>query len=267
VKLILISRPKFWIYLIGPYLIGSLFGSKDLYFLSDINHLLMAFYFLIPANIFLYGVNDLYDHDTDIKNERKGKDENLLSSSDNQLLKKAIILFFILSCIIFLFLGNLLFKLSLIVFIVLSYFYSAPPFRFKAIPILDFLSNSLYFLPGFAGYFLSSTTVFNFFLLIPFIVWTSAMHLFSAIPDILPDKKSKIMTSAVFFGRKKSLALCLFFWMVFFIYFVSVSPLFYFFVIFFLFSFGSIIYSCIMIKQHHYIFFNNNIYKKINILY
>jgi 4-hydroxybenzoate polyprenyltransferase len=109
-----ISRPRFWLYLAGPYLVGYAAG---VHFIKDFLNLcffVYFFFFLSIANIFLYGVNDLYDHDTDIKNERKGKDENLLSSSDNQLLKKAIILFFILSCIIFLFLGNLLFKLSLI---------------------------------------------------------------------------------------------------------------------------------------------------------
>ncbi|MFW5946272.1 MAG: UbiA family prenyltransferase [Candidatus Natronoplasma sp.] len=43
----------------------------------------------------------------------------------------------------------------------------------------------------------------------------SAMHIFSAVPDIRYDKKGGIRTTAVVAGKKRSLVLCFVFWSIF----------------------------------------------------
>jgi lycopene elongase/hydratase (dihydrobisanhydrobacterioruberin-forming) len=73
-KLIAISRPRFWMYLLGPYLIGyalavSFHGTEYPYGLSYI--FLFLLLFTLPANLFLYGINDMYDGDTDRENPKK----------------------------------------------------------------------------------------------------------------------------------------------------------------------------------------------------
>jgi lycopene elongase/hydratase (dihydrobisanhydrobacterioruberin-forming) len=98
-------------------------------------------------------------------------------------------------------------------FLFLSLFYSAPPLRLKTKPYLDFASNFLYILPGFLGYYQTSHHLPNFNIFIATFCWTSAMHLFSAIPDIESDKKAGLKTTAVILKEKSSLILCSLFWL------------------------------------------------------
>lgn len=39
---------------------------------------LMIFYFTLPFNLWLHGINDVYDYASDLLNERKGSDEGAL---------------------------------------------------------------------------------------------------------------------------------------------------------------------------------------------
>lgn len=74
-RVIKISRPRFWIYELGPYLIGIL-GALSVTGMSfsdvEIRRLtLFALYFFVPANIWIYGINDIYDYETDKLNPKK----------------------------------------------------------------------------------------------------------------------------------------------------------------------------------------------------
>jgi 4-hydroxybenzoate polyprenyltransferase len=97
-------------------------------------------------------------------------------------------------------------------FFILATFYSTPPLRFKAKPFLDFSSNILYAIPGIIGYVLLSNSFPSWPVLLALFCWTSAMHLFSAIPDIEADAKAKLTTTAVLLGEQPSLLLCFVFW-------------------------------------------------------
>lgn len=206
-KLIVTSRPRFWLYLAGPFLIG-LGGYLDL------GAVYMLFYFLIPANIFLYGVNDLWDQETDARNDKKSdKESRVTSQKEKSLLKVAVWVAFVLALPI-IFMSNALTNSLLLIFFLLSYFYSAPPLRFKASPFIDSVSNVLYIFPALIAF----TYVFQVLPPYQFIfagaLWTWAMHLFSAIPDIKPDKAAKIKTTAVVIGLRRSLMLCITYWAV-----------------------------------------------------
>ena len=93
----------------------------------------------------------------------------------------------------------------LIAFMFLSYAYSAPPFRFKARPLIDSFSNVLYIIPGIIGYAQVTNTLPDGAFIAAGLFWVTAMHLFSAIPDIIPDKKVGLATTAVVYGKKQSL--------------------------------------------------------------
>jgi 4-hydroxybenzoate polyprenyltransferase len=86
--------------------------------------------------------------------------------------------------------------------------YSAPPLRFKTTPFLDSVSNGLYVLPGAATYAALSGTHPPLLALAGGWAWTMAMHTFSAIPDIDPDRRAGIETTATVLGRDRSLAYC-----------------------------------------------------------
>lgn len=210
-KLLKISRPRFWLYLAGTYAVGYSLGITNTSDFYNAQFFFYLLYFLIPANFFLYGVNDLFDSDTDQHNPKKTKKEHRA----NQQTKKVtgiLILTILLASIALFMIQDTTTNMLLAIFLGLSVMYSTPPIRFKATPILDFSSNILYGIPGFIGYYQSSQTLPDPYIILAVFFWTSAMHLFSAIPDIKPDKKANIKTSAVWLGKNKSLFLCLLFW-------------------------------------------------------
>lgn len=214
-KLIATSRPRFWLYLGGTYLTGSALGFQDFY--AAANPIFWAYFlfFLIPANVFLYGINDYFDQDTDRFNKKKGTKEVKLKNEDKLELKIWLWVSVIMGTIFFLIQTNIYVKLSLAVFFILAYTYSAPPIRFKAKPFWDFISNLMYLTPGIIGYTLASGQLPDWFALWGFACWTFAMHIFSAIPDIEADKKAGIVTTAVKLGVVKSILLCGVFWSIF----------------------------------------------------
>lgn len=212
-SLILISRPRFWLYLAGPYLIGYVAGITDPFDLNTPLFWLYFLYLLFPANFFLYGINDLADEDTDQHNPKKNNQENRLKKSQRSIVKMGLLLHSLLTVILIANLSSVLPKLLLAILWSLSFAYSHQPFRWKAFPIIDSLSNFLYVLPGLLGYALTTGHLPSFWLLLASGSWATAMHLFSAIPDIMADKKAQLQTSAIFFGKSTSLLLCSFLWL------------------------------------------------------
>ena len=214
--IIALSRPRFWIYLAGPYVLGytaGLFDSITIDAYIQLSFIKLFFFFLIPANIFLYGINDLFDKDTDSHNEKKNHQEIRTTQNNTRIYIIAVIL----SCIsgIYVFDQQTMHVWQLLLlFLILSFCYSAPPIRFKTKPFLDSASNILYGLPGIIGYVQSSNTYPSIDIWIGILCWTAAMHLFSAIPDIEPDTKVGIHTTATTLGRHKSLVVCVILWFI-----------------------------------------------------
>jgi lycopene elongase/hydratase (dihydrobisanhydrobacterioruberin-forming) len=212
--LIRISRPRFWLYTAGPVLIGAVFASPASFLTLPL--LLAFFWFLIPANIFLYGVNDLADTDTDRFNAKKGSREHRLREAERRALTLAILLSLALFTPVAL-VSSWTALGFFLAFIVLGAAYSLPP-RLKARPFLDATSNILYAMPGLGAYALASGQLPSIAASLAAFLWTAAMHWMSAIPDIDADRKARLSTSATVLGRRASLigvamlwALCLVF--------------------------------------------------------
>ena len=219
--IIKISRPRFWLYIAGTYLVGYSFGVPSIFDFSFI-FFLFFIYFLLFANFFIYGVNDLFDWETDRKNPKKTSKEYKLEQKHKSYLKLLLFFSFIISIILlFINFSYTLFGLFTI-FLFLSYFYSAKPLRFKEKPFVDSLSNALYIMPGVIGFYQSSGELPNLLIFLSAWSWATAMHLFSAIPDIKYDKQAGLNTTAIFFGQKNSLFLTSFLWFLsgFFLLFV-----------------------------------------------
>lgn len=94
-------------------------------------------------------------------------------------------------------------------FLFTSFFYSLPPIRAKTRPFLDGLFNVLYILPALFVYLL--------FAPVESLIWSSvvawwlrcmAMHAYSALPDIVPDREAWLLTTAVYLGEKTTLLYC-----------------------------------------------------------
>lgn len=206
-QLLKISRPRFWIYLFGPYIVGLVCGASTPAALLDWRVLLFGIYFLFPANLLVYGINDICDWETDKNNPKKESYEMLVTPREHRVLWHAILI----SNLPFLFLlsfVNLFCIFAMIAFLFFSIQYSAPPIRAKTKPILDSVFNVLYIFPGVFAYFLAGGQNFHFAAFGAAWLWAMAMHAYSAIPDISVDRNASTPTVATFLGFNGTLIFC-----------------------------------------------------------
>ncbi|MCA9380448.1 prenyltransferase [Candidatus Dojkabacteria bacterium] len=220
------SRPKFWSYLFGTFLFGFFAGLQEPNPLAllDWKFLLLLIFFIFPANLFVYGVNDLADEDTDKFNPKKGKQENLLEKSFRKYLFYGVIVVVILSLIIAYAIPQI--ALWLIGFMILGGSYSLPPARFKKRPFIDSLSNIFYAFPGIIGFLINTPTLPSLQIIPILFIFPVAMHLYSAIPDIEADKKAGLKTTAVILGKNISLIVCNILWLAAFLWILNSGYLF-----------------------------------------
>lgn len=204
-----ISRPRFWIYELGTFFIGAIVGASTLPDLVSWQILLFGFFFLVPANILIYGINDIFDYETDKLNPKKVEYEALLTPDKHTSVWKWILItnlpFLILS---FWLPAEAL--LSLLAFFFFASFYSATPIRAKTKPLFDSLfSASHYIFTGIFGYYLAGGQNFPTEGFIAGILWAVAMHAYSAVPDIQADTDAGFQTIATWLGKQKTILLCL----------------------------------------------------------
>jgi 4-hydroxybenzoate polyprenyltransferase len=207
-----VSRPRFWFYLLGPYTVGCIWGADGYLDLLKPWFFAYFFFFMFPANVLLYGVNDLWDQETDELNPKKEGKEHRVKPGEREALRRLVWAAVGLGLLLTVFQRGMVERLILLGFILLSYYYSAEPIRFKQRPFLDSASNILYALPGVFSYYLTSGTLPPTPVLAAAFMHTFSMHLFSAVPDIAYDTETGIRTTAVVLGRRLSLALCLVLW-------------------------------------------------------
>jgi 4-hydroxybenzoate polyprenyltransferase len=205
-----LSRPRFWFYLAGPVLVAAAFGAGKPADLLDGRLIALFLYSLLPANVLLYGINDRYDQDVDAANPKK--EEREARFKEGRAVWWALGLSAALSL-------PLLWALPvgarwwLAGFLLLAWGYSAPPLRFKARPLWDSLSNGLYILPGVAAYVLLRGEAPPAAAILAGWLWTMAMHSFSAIPDIAPDRAAGIATTATWLGARGTYGYCFLCWL------------------------------------------------------
>jgi 4-hydroxybenzoate polyprenyltransferase len=210
-----VSRVRFWFYLAGPFTVGYVWGSQRFLDLWNPEFFSFLFYFMLPANILLYGVNDYWDYDTDRLNPKKGGKEHLVRDDEKGRLVGILGVVVAVSALLLVLQRDTVERMILASFLLLSYLYSAKPLRFKARPILDFSSNILYLIPGILAFHQAIGYLPSLGVVIAAFLHSSAMHIFSAIPDIQWDKSVGIKTTAVLMGERASTTLCFIFWVLF----------------------------------------------------
>jgi lycopene elongase/hydratase (dihydrobisanhydrobacterioruberin-forming) len=212
--LLAVSRPRFWLYVAGTYLVGFTAGAASAASFLQPGFWLPLLYFLVPANILIYGINDLFDEDTDQHNPKKGAHEHLLRQSEKRAVVLAVVAAFALGLALLAALASPWARVFMLCFLLLGVGYSMPPARLKARPGLDSASNVLYAMPGFLGFVLAAGELPPLVAFVGAACWTSAMHLFSAVPDIEADRAAGLATSATVLGTRTSLAVCAGLWTV-----------------------------------------------------
>lgn len=201
-RMVHISRPVLWINTLGTgtiamWLTGDLWRSDAL---------VPLLWLTLPFNLLIYGVNDIFDQDTDALSARKGTLQGArITSLEAPRILTAVIL------------GNLPFMAYFLVVLpwpalawlsvysLVFVFYSAPPLRFKARPYLDSLSNSAYALPlVFVPLALDAAPVWP--AVLGLMAWSAAKHTFDAVQDIDDDRAVGITTTANRLGARGVIA-------------------------------------------------------------
>ena len=208
--LLRVSRPRFWLYLAGPVVIGVAYAAETTAELFAPIAVALFAYFLLPANVFLYGVNDVFDRDIDVENPKK--DEREVRYRGDSTVPAAVAATG-LAGLIFLPLLPAAGVAAMLAFLLLGAEYSAPPLRFKTHPGLDSLSNGLYILPGVVAYAALAGQSPPLLAIAGGWLWAMAMHTFSAIPDIEPDRAAGIETTATRLGERRTYAYCGLLWL------------------------------------------------------
>jgi 4-hydroxybenzoate polyprenyltransferase len=207
--LLWLSRPRFWLYLAGPAAVGVVYAAESTRGLVTLRTLGLFLYFLVPANVLLYGVNDIFDADVDEENPKKADREVRYGGGRDVL----VVVF--TSGVLGIAVLPLLPRAAAVAmgaYLALAVAYSAPPVRFKTTPLLDSLSNGLYVLPGVVTFATVAGAFPPLWAVAGGWLWSMAMHTFSAIPDIEPDRAAGIRTTATVLGDRWSYGYCAAVW-------------------------------------------------------
>ena len=195
-RLFHISRPVLWINTVGPATVG-MWLTGELFAWGALPILL---WLTLPFNLLIYGVNDVFDQETDARNPRKGSLEGArIDPSEVRPVTLVVILInapFLIYAFLFVPPSAAAWML---LYALLFVGYSVPPARFKARAYLDSLSNVAYAFPlVFMPLDLGTGPVWPAAL--GLMAWSAAKHTFDAVQDVDEDRKAGITTTAVRLG-------------------------------------------------------------------
>lgn len=208
-QLLLASRPVSWINTAYPFAAAYLLTTGRI----DAVLIVGTIFFLIPYNLAMYGINDVFDYESDLRNPRKGGAHGAVL---DRRFHKVTLWAAGLSCVPFVvflvIVGSPLSWLVLTLSLFFVVFYSAPPLRLKERPVADSITSSIHFFsPAVYGLVLAGATwTWPLVALIAgFALWGVASHAFGAVQDVVADREAGIASIATAFGGRRTVRLAL----------------------------------------------------------
>lgn len=196
------SRPLSWVNTAFPFAAAYFLTTRQI----DVTFVLGTLFFLIPYNLAMYGINDVFDYESDLRNPRKGGVEGALL--DTRMHRPTLIASVVTTVPFVVYLvivGSPLSWLVLAISLFAVVAYSAKGLRFKEKPFLDSLTSSTHFVsPAVYGLVLAGA-VFTpqlWAILGAFFLWGIASHAFGAVQDVIADREGGISSIATVIGGK-----------------------------------------------------------------
>lgn len=191
-----ISRPVLWINTVGPATVGMWLAGE----LWRWEALPILLWLTLPFNLLIYGVNDVFDQETDAKNPRKGTLEGArIAPEETSLIARGVVLLNLPFLLYFVPVLPTEATIWMALYALVFVGYSAPPARFKARPFLDSLSNAAYAFPlVFVPLALGEAPLWP--AAVGLMAWSAAKHTFDAVQDVDEDRAAGIRTTAVRLG-------------------------------------------------------------------
>lgn len=218
-RLVEISRPVLWVNTIGTTVIAMWLSG----YLWTWEILPILIWVTFPFNLLIYGINDIFDRETDDPNARKGGyggakivDGEVRSIAWGVALTNIpFLVYFVVTLPWPAWAWMLAYAFSF-------WQYSSTPLRFKGRPVWDSISNTDYAYPlVFVPFALGEQPVWA--AAIGLMAWSMAKHVYDAIQDIDEDADAGIKTTAVAFGTKGALTWSAVFWVISTVFFAMVN--------------------------------------------
>ena len=200
-RLIEISRPVLWINTVGTTVV-AMWLAGFLWTWEIVPFLLWA---TLPFNLLIYGINDIFDQETDAENDRKGGFGGArMKPSEVRMISWAAVILNVPFLVYFAIMIPVVALIWVLAYALIFWQYSANPLRFKGRPIWDSVSNAVYafplaFVPLALGVEPSWPAV------VGLMTWSMAKHVYDSIQDIDEDAAAGVTTTAVKFGIRGAL--------------------------------------------------------------
>ena len=201
-QLFVSSRPVSWINTAYPFAAAYLLTAREI----DATLVVGTIFFLVPYNLAMYGINDVFDYESDLRNPRKGGAHGAVL---DRRMHRITLWAAALSCLPFVaylvVVGNPASWLVLAASLSFVVFYSAPPLRLKEVPFADSVTSSIHFFSPavYALVLAGATWTWQLALVIvAFALWGVASHAFGAVQDVAADREAGISSIATARGAR-----------------------------------------------------------------
>jgi len=199
---LLSSRPLSWVNTAFPFALAYVAVAREL----DWRVVVGTVFFLIPYNFLMYGINDVFDYESDVRNPRKGGVEGALLPPETHTATVIASTLLPVPFVVALIAAGSIEATGVLALSMLSVVvYSAKGVRFKEIPVLDSVTSSLHFvLPAVYGLILAGGRIDALALqvLVAFFLWGMASHAFGAVQDVVADREAGVGSIATAIGAK-----------------------------------------------------------------
>ncbi|SDH08321.1 prenyltransferase [Microbacterium pygmaeum] len=201
-ELFVASRPVSWVNTAYPFAAAYLLTTRAI----DPALVIGTVFFLIPYNLAMYGINDVFDYESDLRNPRKGGAHGAVL---DRRMHPVTLWAAAIACLPFVaylvIVGSPASWLVLAVSLFFVVFYSAPPLRLKERPFADSVTSSIHFFsPAVYGLVLAGAawTWQLVLILVAFALWGVASHAFGAVQDVVADREAGISSIATARGAR-----------------------------------------------------------------
>ena len=203
------SRPVSWINTAYPFAAAYLLAGGGV----DVALLVGTLYFLVPYNLLMYGINDVFDFESDLRNPRKGGIEGIvLARRWHRVTLWSAVLSNLPFLVALLLMGTATSALVLAVSVFAVVAYSAPGLRFKERPVLDSATSATHFVsPAVFGLALAGAapTGAAVAAMVAFFLWGMASQAFGAVQDVVADRSAGIGSIATWLGAARTVRLAM----------------------------------------------------------
>lgn len=201
-QLFVASRPVSWVNTAYPFAAAYLLTTRQV----DLTLVIGTLFFLIPYNLAMYGINDVFDYESDLRNPRKGGAHGAVL---DRRMHPITLWAAGLSCVPFVvylvIVGSPLSWLVLAASLFFVVFYSAPPLRLKEVAFADSVTSSIHFFSPAVYALVLAGAAWTWELgaiILAFALWGVASHAFGAVQDVVADREAGISSIATARGAR-----------------------------------------------------------------